>query len=277
MSALSPLINVMLRAAEKAGRSLRRDFGEVEQLQVSVKGPSDFVSAADQRAEKILIEELKKARPGYSFLIEEQGEIAGSDPRHRWIIDPLDGTINFLNGIPVWCISIACEKDGEIIAGLIYNPVNDEVFSAEKGKGAFMRNKRLRVSGAKQLGLAVIGQNTPRKGQAGHPLVLDQTNEIMLKTLGLRQSGSAALDLAYVAAGRLDGFWQYGLSPWDVAAGYIIIREAGGFITEINGKSDPLFGKSVLASNQALYQDLKDILYTCESKSRSNTKSSLKA
>lgn len=277
MAALSPLINVMLRAAEKAGRSLRRDFGEVEQLQVSVKGPSDFVSAADQRAEKILIEELKKARPGYSFLIEEQGEIPGSDPRHRWIIDPLDGTINFLNGIPVWCISIACEKDGEIIAGLIYNPVNDEVFSAEKGKGAFMRNKRLRVSGAKQLGYAVIGQNTPCKGQTGHALALDQTNEIMLKTLGLRQSGSAALDLAYVAAGRLDGFWQYGLSPWDIAAGYIIIREAGGFITEINGKSDPLFGKSVLASNQGLYQDLKDILYTCESKSRSNTKSSLKA
>lgn len=263
MSSRSPLINVMLRSAESAAKSLRRDFGEVEQLQVSVKGPSDFVSAADKRAEEVLYKELATARPGFRFLMEEKGEIEGSDPRHRWIIDPLDGTTNFLNGIPHWCISIACEKDDEIIAGLIYDPVKDEVFFAEKGQGAFMRHKRLRASGTNQLSRAVIGHSLPSAGQAGHKKALNQTEELMGKVAAMRSSGSAALDLAYVAAGRLDGFWEYGLSPWDVAAGYIIIREAGGFISEIDGKNNPVFNKSVLASNQPLSQDLRQVLNSC--------------
>lgn len=272
----SPLINVMLKAAEKAAKSLRRDFGEVEQLQVSLKSPGQFVSAADTRAEKVLRQELNEARPGYSFLLEEGGSIEGKDPRHRWIIDPLDGTTNFLNGLPHWCISIACEKDQEIIAGLIYDPVLDELFFAEKGKGAFMRNKRLRVSGCQSLRRAIIGYNTPKAGQTGHNRAKNEIFEMSQRTSGLRQSGSAALDLAYVAAGRLDGFWEYGLSPWDVAAGYIIIKESGGFVTQANishsGKDDPVFNRSILASNQVLHQDIKQVLMQCAKESSSQNK-----
>lgn len=260
MGSISPLINVMIKAAEKASRSLLRDFGEVEQLQVSVKGPSDFVSAADKKAEDILYKELSAARPGYSFLMEERGEVQGSDPRHRWIIDPLDGTLNFLNGIPHWSISIGCEKDGEIIAGVIYDPVRDEMFYAEKGKGAFMRNKRLRVSGTQQITNAVVGFGAPKLSGDKHSQVIAQLNEIMLTMGSLRISGSMALDLAYVAAGRFDAVIGTKLSPWDVAAGYIIIRESGGFISEPDGKSNPIFGGSVLATNQSLNQDMKQTL-----------------
>lgn len=264
MPAVSALMNVMIRAAEKAGRGLVRDFGEVEQLQVSVKGPGDFVSAADKRAEETLIRELNEARPGFRFLIEESGEIHGSDPRHRWIIDPLDGTTNFLNGIPYWCISIACEKDGEIIAGLIYNPVSDEMFHAEKGGGAFMRHKRLRVSGTKQLSTAVIGHNLLclSRPQA-HQATMAQTAAIMPRVAAMRGFGAMALDLAYVAAGRLDGFWQYGFSPWDAAAGYIIIREAGGFVSEIDGATNPIFKGNILAGNPSIYEEMKAVFKTC--------------
>ena len=268
MPSFSPLINVMIKAAEKASVSLRRDFGEVENLQVSLKGPSDFVSAANRKAEEILYKELNAARPGFSFLMEEQGEIEGKDPRHRWIVDPLDGTTNFLNGIPHWCISIACEKDGEIIAGVIYNPVLDEVFTAEKGQGAFMRSSRLRVSGTKSLSQAVLGYNLPVPSKPKFNLTLAQQNAMISKVTGLRQFGAAALDLAFVAAGRLDGFWEYGLSPWDVAAGYIIIREAGGLSSEINGKSDPVFGGSIIAANQNLYQDLRKVLKNAETETK---------
>lgn len=261
MSARSPLMNVMIKAAEAAARPLRRDAGEVEQLQVSVKGPGDFVSAADRRAEEMIVASLKEARPGFSFLLEEGGEIPGSDPRHRWIIDPLDGTTNFLNGIPHWAISIACEKDGEIIAGLIYNPMTDEIFHAEKGQGAFMRHKRLRVSGTRDLGYAVIGcESSPRLSPKIRQLCHSQMRLLGHHGAAFRQTGSAALNMAYVAAGRFDSFWEYGLQPWDVAAGYIILKEAGGFVSEINGGTNPIFGKSILASNEPLYMDIKKIL-----------------
>lgn len=253
----------MIKAAEKASRSLVRDFGEVEQLQVSVKGPADFVSAADKKAEEILYKELSAARPGYNFLMEEKGEVKGSDPRHRWIIDPLDGTLNFLNGIPNWSISIACEKDNEIIAGVIYDPVKDELFHAEKGRGAFMRNKRLRVSGTQNLAQAVAGHSSPKLSGRNHKHALAQINEIMLKMCALRVSGSVALDLAYIAAGRLDALIGAKLSPWDVAAGYIIIREAGGFITEQDGKPNPVYGGNILATNQSLFQDMKKLIKEC--------------
>lgn len=261
--ALSPNINVILRAAEKAARSLVRDFGEVEQLQVSRKGPADFVSAADHRAEEIIFEELRKARPDYDFLMEERGAVksGSSESEYRWIVDPLDGTTNFLHGIPHWCISIALEHKKDIIAGVVFNPVNDEVFRAEKSNGAFMRNKRLRVSGRTALPDSVIAIGMPTLTRGDHGLSLKELKTIMANVAAVRESGSAALDLAYVAAGRYDGYWEYGLKAWDVAAGAIIIRESGGFATTVSGDSDPIHGQSILAANGNLHGDLKKLLY----------------
>src|SRR5713226_7466972 len=222
MAVRSATINVMTAAALKASRGLKRDFGEVEQLQVSMKGPADFVSNADLKAEKMLRAELAKGRPGYGFLMEESGESRGSDPRHRWIVDPLDGTTNFLHGIPHFAISIALERDGEIVAGVVYDPTRDEMFWAEKGAGAYVNEHRLRVSARRGLGDAVIGTGIPFRGRGDHPPHL------------------AALDVAYVAAGRYDGFWEFGLSPWDIAAGLLLIREAGGYVSDLTGGHDML-------------------------------------
>ena len=250
----------MTGAAQKAAKGLRRDFGEVEQLQVSHKGPSDFVSAADIKAEKILRAELAKARPRFGFLCEEGGETKGEDGHHRWIIDPIDGTTNFLHGIPHFAISVGLEMDGEIIAGLIYNPITDEMFYAEKGKGAFLNDKRLRVSSRNNLLDSVIATGIPFHGRPGHKPFLKQLERVMGGVAGIRRMGAASLDLAYVAAGRCDGFWEVGLQPWDIAAGIILVREAGGYITEIDGGKNALYTGNVLAANPKLHKQLSDIL-----------------
>ena len=260
MAVRSATINVMANAALKAARGLIRDFGEVEQLQVSVKGPGEFVTAADLKAEKVLRAELAKARPGYGFLMEESGAEAGSDRHHRWIVDPLDGTTNFLHGIPHFAISIALERDGEIIAGLIYEPVRDEMFWGEKGGGAFHNDRRLRVSARRQLGEALIGTGIPFVGRGDHGAYLATLGAVMAATSGVRRLGVASLDLAYVAAGRLDGFWEFGLSPWDIAAGVVLVREAGGYVTDMAGGGGMLASGDVLAANDHLHQPLARLL-----------------
>ena len=253
---ISANITVMMRAAEKAGRGLVRDFSEVEKLQVSVKGPGEFVSIADTRAERSIRDELKRARPAYGLLMEESGEQAGTDAAMRWVVDPLDGTTNFLHGIPHFCVSIALQRDDEIVAGVIYDPVKDERFWAEKGEGAYLNDQRLRVSARRRLTDAVIATGIPFRGRGEHPLYLRQLEAVMANTAGVRRLGSAALDLAYVAAGRFDGFWEQWLAPWDTAAGILLIREAGGFVTEIDGGSGMLRSGSVLAGNQNLHAAL---------------------
>ncbi len=260
MAKYSANINVMVRAAEKAARSLLRDFGEVEQLQVSKKGPADFVSAADIRAEEIIQKELSRARPDFGFLMEEKGLIEPKNSSNsRWIIDPLDGTTNFLHGIPHWAISIALEENNIIIAGVIYDPIKDELFWAEKGSGAFMSNKRLRVSGRRNIQDTVIAIATPNIGHEEniHSEFATQLASVIKAVTATRRLGAAALDLAYVAAGRFDGFWEMNLSPWDVAAGSIIIKEAGGYITDIDGMNNYIYGKSVVAANPNIQKDLR--------------------
>ncbi len=256
----SATINVMANAALKAARGLIRDFGEVEQLQVSVKGPGDFVSAADLKAEKVLRAELGKARPSYGFLMEESGGETGSDVHHRWVVDPLDGTTNFLHGIPHFAISIALERDGEIIAGLIYEPVRDEMFWAEKGAGAFHNDRRLRVSARRHLPEALIGTGIPFLGRGDHPSYLATLGAVIATTSGVRRLGVASLDLAYVAAGRFDGYWEFKLAPWDLAAGILIVREAGGYVTDMGGGQGMLAGGDVIAANPHLHQPLMELL-----------------
>lgn len=257
----SALINVMFTAARKAGRSLARDFGEVEQLQVSLKGPANFVSAADHRAEEIIHAELSRARPGYSFLMEERGEIKGDDPTHRWIVDPLDGTTNFLHSIPIFSISIALEREGELVAGLIYNPATDETFTAEKGKGAFINDRRrLRVAARSELAASVICTGVPHAGRPGHDLFLRELRAIMVASAGIRRTGSAALDLAWTAAGRFDGFWERDLRPWDIAAGMVILREAGGYMSDANGKDRILEQGTIVAGNETIHAKLLKLL-----------------
>src|ERR1700752_4804197 len=231
MPTRSPTINVMARAAERAARSLKRDFGEVEQLQPSPKGPPDFVSAADLKAERTLHEELHKARPGYSFLMEEGGAKPGSDPHHRWLIDPLDGTTNFLHAIPHFAISIALEREGTIVAGVIHNPAHDDLFIAERGKGVFLNDQRLRVAARRRLSEAVVACGLPHLGRGDLAQFRKEFAVVQEKVAGVRRFGAAALDLAWVAAGRLDGYWERNLSSWDMAAGIIMVREAGGFAT----------------------------------------------
>ena len=257
----SALMNVMTAAALKAGRGLKRDFGEVENLQVSQKGPGDFVSAADRKAEKTLYEELAKARPGYSFIMEEEGIIEGTDRSHTWHIDPLDGTTNFLHGLPHFAISIALEREGHIVAGLVYNPANDDMFVAEKGQGAFMNNRRLRVSARRDMSEALIGASNPHLGRAReHPRHKQDLAAIMARATGTRTLGSAAVDLAFVAAGRLDAFFGRGLKSWDLAAGLILVREAGGYASEIDGGENPLGTGSICAGNEYIHRQLLELL-----------------
>ena len=260
MALRSPILNVMANAALKTARGLIRDFGEVEQLQVSIKGPGDFVSTADFRAERTLKAELSRARPGYGMLFEEGGAEPGADPRHRWIVDPLDGTINFLHGIPHFSISIALERDGEIVAGLVYEPTRDEMFLAEKGAGAYVNDRRLRVSARRQLGDAVIGTGLASRLRALAPEQIGALGAVMAATSGVRHSGSAALDLAYVAAGRFDGFWQFGLSPWDMAAGLLLVREAGGYVSDLAGGRDRMTSGDLLAANDHLHLPLAALI-----------------
>jgi myo-inositol-1(or 4)-monophosphatase len=251
--ARSALLNVMVQAATKAGRSLARDFGEVQNLQVSMKGPADYVSQADRKAEKIIYDELSKARPGYSFLMEESGAVEGSDDQHRWIIDPLDGTTNFLHVIPVFAISIALERQGVLVAGLIYNPAMDELYTAERGGGAFLNDRRLRVAARRNLNDCVIGTGVPHLGRGDHGRYLVELRNVMGEVSGIRRMGAAALDLAYVAAGRLDGFWEDNLHPWDMAAGMLIIREAGGFVSDKEGGQAVLDTGGIVAGNEAIH------------------------
>jgi myo-inositol-1(or 4)-monophosphatase len=252
----SALMNVMLGAARKAGRSLARDFGEVQQLQVSLKGPANFVSAADTRAEEILYKELSHARPGYSFLFEERGAVDGADSTHRFIVDPLDGTTNFLHGIPLFAISIALERDGELVAGLIYNPASAEVFTAERGKGAYLNDRRLRVAARTELDDCVLVTGIPHRGKSDHDVFLREAQAVMAATAGIRRTGAAALDLAWVAAGRFDGYWERNLRAWDLAAGIVILREAGGFVSDIDGKDRMLDNGSVVAGNETIHRKL---------------------
>jgi myo-inositol-1(or 4)-monophosphatase len=252
----SALLNVMIKAARKAGRALKRDFGEVEQLQVSLKGPSNFVSAADRRSEDILLEELSRARPGYGFLGEEGGRREGPDKTHTWIVDPLDGTTNFLHGIPHFAISIALEREGTIVAGLIYNPANDELFLAERGKGAFLNDQRLRVGGRRRLADTVITCGIPHHGRGDFALGRRDMAAVQEQVAGIRRFGAAALDLAWVAAGRVDGYWERGLSPWDIAAGLILVREAGGFVSDLDGRDNPLVTGDVVAGNEWIQREL---------------------
>ncbi|TCT42836.1 inositol monophosphatase family protein [Martelella mediterranea] len=258
--ARSALLNVMVQAALKAGRSLTRDFGEVQNLQVSIKGPGDFVSQADLKAEKIVRSELMRARPTYGFLGEEGGEEEGSDGQHRWIVDPLDGTTNFLHGIPQFAVSIALERNGEIVAGVIFNPVQDELFVAEKGGGAFCNDRRIRVSARRNLSDCVVGCGVPHLGRGQHGKFLVELRHVMGEVAGIRRMGAASLDLAYVAAGRLDGYWEDSLSAWDMAAGLILVREAGGFVSDTKGGQQMLDTGSVIAGNEMIRIALFDQL-----------------
>jgi myo-inositol-1(or 4)-monophosphatase len=258
----SALLNVMIKAARKAARTLKRDFGEVEHLQVSLKGPANFVTAADRRAEEILREELTAARPGYGFLGEEGGRHEGTDKTHTWVVDPLDGTSNFVHGIPHFAISIALERESTVVAGLIYNPANDDLFTAERGKGAFLNDKRLRVAARRHLADAVIGCGLPHLGRGDLALGAREIAAIQPHVAGLRRFGAAALDLAWVAAGRLDGYWERNLSPWDIAAGVIMVREAGGYITDLDGKETTPATVDVLAGNETIHGELMKVLKT---------------
>jgi myo-inositol-1(or 4)-monophosphatase len=252
----SALVNVMVAAARKAARGLRRDFGEVEKLQVSLKGPANFVSAADHRAEETLRAELARARPGYGFLGEEGGRQEGSDKTHCWIVDPLDGTTNFLHGIPHFAISIALERDETIVAGIVYNPINEELFVAERGKGAFLNDQRLRVAARRRLSEAVIACGLPHLGRGDLAQFREEFAIVQEKVAGLRRFGAATLDLAWIAAGRLDAYWERNLSAWDIAAGLILVREAGGFASDTDGGDDMFAKREILAGNETMQREL---------------------
>jgi myo-inositol-1(or 4)-monophosphatase len=260
----SALINVMVKAARRAGRSLKHDLGEIEHLQVSLKGPANFVSLADKRAEEILYADLAKARPGYGFVGEEGGAREGTDKSHTWIVDPLDGTTNFLHGIPQFAISIGLQREGTIIAGVIYNPANDELYIAERGKGAFLNDQRLRVAGRRKLDECVIACAMPHIGRGDLELSRREMTAIQSKVAGLRRFGAAALDLAFVAAGRFDGFWERNLNPWDIAAGQIMVREAGGTVSGIDGKDDALTTGHVVCGNEFVHGELVKMLKAAE-------------
>lgn len=261
---LSPAMQVVTTAVRKAGRRLLRDFGEVENLQVSMKGPSDFVSSADLRAEQTLKEELSKARPGFAFLMEESGASGDESWEWRWVVDPLDGTTNFLHGIPHWAISVGIEKridadKTEIMAGVIYNPASDELFWAEKGVGAFLNDRRLRVSARREMRDAVFATGIPFGGIPRKAEFSSILHRLMPQVAGVRRFGAAALDLAWVAAGRYDGFWELGLNKWDIAAGLIMVKEAGGFVSDPEG-GDPYLNGHVVVGTPALQPKLRDVV-----------------
>jgi myo-inositol-1(or 4)-monophosphatase len=256
----SAILNVMIKAAHRAGRSLKRDLGEVEQLQVSVKGPGNFVTAADRRAEEIVYEELARARPAYGFLGEEGGLRDGTDKTHRWIVDPLDGTTNFLHGIPHFAVSIALERDGVLVAALTYNPANDDLFVAERGKGAFLNSQRIRVASRRRLGDAIVGCGLPHYGRGDLTLSRHEIAAAQQNFAGLRRYGSATLDLAWVAAGRLDAYWERDLSPWDMAAGILLVREAGGFVSDLDGGEAISAKAQIAAGNETMHRELVRLL-----------------
>ena len=260
MTQASANVNIMIKAARKAARSLLRDFGEVENLQVSSKGPGDFVSRADIKAEQLIRDELMEARPNYGWVGEESVEAKGADPTRRWIVDPLDGTTNFLHGLPHWAVSIGLEHKGEIVAGVVYDPTKDEMFVAEKGAGAYVNDRRLRVSGRRDLIETIFATGIPFGGRPELPRTLRELAALTPQTAGIRRWGSAALDLAYVAAGRCDGYWERGLNPWDVAAGLLLVREAGGFVGTIDGGGDVLNDGSLAAANPNVFEPLRTIL-----------------
>ncbi|MHA7898810.1 MAG: inositol monophosphatase family protein [Henriciella sp.] len=255
MSKPSALGNVIIEAARKAGRSLARDFGEVEYLQVSKKGPADFVSNADHRAEDIIYDHLTKARPGYGFIMEERGIVEGSDKTNRFIVDPLDGTLNFLHGQPHYAVSIGLEREGKLFAGVVYDVAKNEIFWAETGRGAWLGQRKLKVAGRRRLEESVFATGTPwlGKAEAYHTRFAAEMNVMTRTVAGIRRYGSAALDLAWVAAGRYDGFWESDLSPWDVAAGIVLVREAGGVAAELKGGDLLSPGSTILATNPDLH------------------------
>lgn len=254
------LVSIMINAARKAARAMVRDFGEVQALQVSRKGAADFVSRADLAAEQTIFEALSAARPKYGFVMEERGEVEGADNSNRWIVDPLDGTTNFLHGVPHFAISIALERDRQPHAGVVYNPATDELFWAEKGEGAYLNDRRLRVSNRRDLSECLFACGLPFAGRPGRARALEETDRVLEKTAGVRRFGAAALDLAYVAAGRFDAFWERGLNSWDVAAGAIIVREAGGLVSEIEGGPKFLASGSILAANSEIHEQAKSLV-----------------
>ena len=256
MSTPTALVKVMIDAVRKAAKGLTRDFGELAELQVSKKGPADYVSAADLKAEQVLIEALTAARPGYGFLGEERGLIEGSDKTHTWIADPLDGTTNFLHAIPHFAVTVALERAGQIVAGVTFNPISNELFWAERGKGCFLNDKRLRVAARREMGEAVFATGIPFMGKPGHAQLLKELHQVAQKVSGVRRFGSAALDLAYVAAGRFDGFWERGLGRWDMAAGLLFITEAGGVVSDADGGEDPLGTGTICVANSDLHPQL---------------------
>ena len=257
----SALMNVMTEASLKAGRGLTRDFGEVENLQVSVKGPGDYVSAADRKAEKILHDELARARPGYGFVMEESGRIEGTDKSHTWFIDPLDGTSNFLHGLPIFAISIGLAREGQMVAGLVHNPATGDMFIAEKGQGAYHNNRRLRVAARRDLSDCLIGCGIPHLGKhKEHPRFMADLAAVMAKAGNLRRLGAAALDLCYVASGSYDGFWERNLQAWDIAAGICIIKEAGGFVSDVDGGDEMLAKGTICAGNDVIQRALLSLI-----------------
>lgn len=253
-------LNIMIKAARKAGRSLVKDFREVENLQVSMKGAGDFVSRADLAAEKILKEELMGARPTYGWLAEEGGEEAGEDPTRRWIVDPLDGTTNFLHGLPHWAVSIALEHKGQIVSGVVFDAAKDEMFFAEKGAGSWMNETRLRVSGRSRMIESVFSTGLPFGGRSDLPETLQDLARIMPTCAGVRRWGAAALDMAYVAAGRYEGFWERRLNAWDLAAGMIIVKEAGGFVEPLTLGGNVLDDGEVICANEPIFDQFAKII-----------------
>ena len=257
----SALMNVMTAAALKAGRGLKRDFGEVENLQVSIKGPGDFVTLADKKAERTVFEELSKARPGYGFVMEESGTIEGSDKSHTWYVDPLDGTTNFLHSVPIFGVSIGLEREGQMVAGVVYNPATDDMFIAERGQGAYLNNRRLRVAARRNLADALIGCGVPHLGKAeAHPRFKAELAAVMTKVSNVRRLGAAALDLCYVAAGRYDAYWERDLQSWDMAAGLVMVREAGGFVSDAEGGHAMMTKRSVCCGNEAIHSQLLGLI-----------------
>jgi len=253
-------LNLMKKAARKAGRSLVKDFREVENLQVSSKGPGDFVSKADREAERLIRDELMAGRPTYGFLGEEPGETEGADPTRRWIVDPLDGTTNFLHGLAHWAVSIALEHKGEIVSAVVYDAAKDEMYWAEKGGGAWMNESRLRVSGRRSMIEGIFATGVPFGGQGTLPATLQDLARLMPVCAGVRRWGAASLDLAYVAAGRYDGYWERGIKAWDIAAGMLIVKEAGGFVSAIREGDEPLVKGSIICANEALFEPFRKII-----------------
>ncbi len=256
----SPALTVMINAIRKAARGVQRDYGEVSSLQVSMKGPGDFVTNSDKKAESVLRGELSKARPTYSFLGEEEGESKGQDPDHRFIIDPIDGTSNFMHALPFFALTVALERKGEIVAGVTYNPITDELFHSEKGQGAFINNKRMRVSSRKNLHESLVSTNIPHMGLKSHVEHRNEVAVLQARTTGIRVLGSTALELAYVACGRLDAAWCRDLNAWDMAAGLLFVREAGGFVSKLDGEGDPLHANGYVATNGDLMAQMKQAL-----------------